>query len=293
VIAATVVIPTFDHGPTLRLSVASVLAQTVTDLEVFVIGDGAPDETRAIVAELAARDPRVRFFDHPKGPRHGEIYRHQALAEARGRIVAYLGDDDLMLPDHVASMGRLLERADLANALPVHIAPDDSVWVDAIDLGVARWRDAVRAGYGFSLSCGAHTLEAYRRLPHGWRTTPSGIPTDAYFWQQVAADPACRLASGHRPTVLHFWSGNRRGFSIADRVAELERWTARLAEPGGRAELDQRVMAALFALASDPPALRQVEGSTTWRLRRRVLSQPTLARLLRSLATRAAGRPAR
>lgn len=45
-IAATVVIPTQDHGPTLRYAVQGALAQTVEDLEILVVGDGAPDVTR-------------------------------------------------------------------------------------------------------------------------------------------------------------------------------------------------------------------------------------------------------
>ncbi|HYA08203.1 MAG TPA: glycosyltransferase, partial [Gaiellaceae bacterium] len=82
-LAATVLIPTHDHGPTLLRSVGSVLAQTVPELEVLVIGDGVPDVTRELMAKVTAGDERVRFFDHPKGPRHGELYRHAALQEAR------------------------------------------------------------------------------------------------------------------------------------------------------------------------------------------------------------------
>ena len=63
-------------------------------------------------------DPRVRFFDLPKGERHGERNRHLALAEAAGRIVCYLSDDDLLLPRHVATMLELLEGADFAHGAP-------------------------------------------------------------------------------------------------------------------------------------------------------------------------------
>ena len=40
---ATVIVPTHDHGPLLRLAVRSALRQTVEDLEVLVIGDGATE----------------------------------------------------------------------------------------------------------------------------------------------------------------------------------------------------------------------------------------------------------
>jgi len=93
--AATVLIPTHDRPECLRHSIASAQAQSLDDFELFVIGDGVTDATRAVMTELAAADPRIRFFDFPKGPRRGEVHRHTALAEAAGRFVAYLGDDDV------------------------------------------------------------------------------------------------------------------------------------------------------------------------------------------------------
>ena len=82
--AATVVIPTHDHGRTLLRSVPSALAQTVSELEVFVVGDGVPDVTRELMAELVAADERVRFFDNPKGERHGEGAEELPSTEQEG-----------------------------------------------------------------------------------------------------------------------------------------------------------------------------------------------------------------
>jgi glycosyltransferase involved in cell wall biosynthesis len=48
-LAATVLVPTHDHGLTLLRSVRSALRQTVEELEVFVVGDGVPDETRDVI----------------------------------------------------------------------------------------------------------------------------------------------------------------------------------------------------------------------------------------------------
>jgi glycosyltransferase involved in cell wall biosynthesis len=65
-LAATILIPTHDHGDTLRLTVASALAQTVSDIELLIIGDGVPEQTKPKIHAIAAGDPRVRFIDHPK-----------------------------------------------------------------------------------------------------------------------------------------------------------------------------------------------------------------------------------
>ncbi len=244
--AATVLVPTHDHGPTLLRSVRSALAQTVQDLEVFVVGDGVPDVTRECMAELTSEDERVRFFDQPKGPRHGEIHRHEALQEARGEIVCYLADDDLLLPGHVEHLRELLAEADFAHSKPFWINADGGVRPLLVDLGRPSYLEMHLAGENrIPLSCGAHTLAHYRRLPAGWRTTPDGTPTDLYMWQQILSAPGMRAVSGNRPTVLHFPSPARTEWSIDERLAELDAWFERLADPGLEAELDGLIAEAL------------------------------------------------
>jgi hypothetical protein len=237
-VRATVVVPTFDHGPTLERSVPSALAQTVSDIEVFVVGDGVPDVTRDLMARLVADDRRVRFFDNPKGPGNGEINRAAALGEAGGRIVAYLADDDLWMPEHLEELEALLADADFANTYPIRIEPDGTVADWNVDLSLASYRRAVLEGTNFvPLSCGGHTLELYRRLPHGWRTRPQGTWSDLYMWQQILSVRGVRTASGSRPTVLHLPSSLRRGWPTERRLEELDRWVARMTEPGWREEL--------------------------------------------------------
>src|SRR5262245_53977918 len=101
---ATVLIPTFDHADTILRAIASVRQQSEPDFELFVVGDGAPQRTRDIMAGLCAEDRRIRFFDNTKGEANGERHRHAALQQAQGEIVCYLGDDDLWLPHHLAVM---------------------------------------------------------------------------------------------------------------------------------------------------------------------------------------------
>jgi GalNAc5-diNAcBac-PP-undecaprenol beta-1,3-glucosyltransferase len=104
----TVLLPTHERARTLRLAVACVQEQSVQDYELFIVGDGVADATRAAVAELSAADARIRFFDFQKGPGQGEINRHRALQHARGHFIAYLGDDDWWMPNHLEVLGALL-----------------------------------------------------------------------------------------------------------------------------------------------------------------------------------------
>jgi GalNAc5-diNAcBac-PP-undecaprenol beta-1,3-glucosyltransferase len=254
-LAATVLVPTHDHGPTLLRSVPSALAQTVQDLEVFVIGDGVPDVTREVMAELTASDERVRFFDNPKGPRHGEIHRHEALQEARGEIVCFLSDDDLWLPGHVEQLRDLLADADFAHTRPLWIDTEGRPCPWLVDLERPFYRELLLSGENrIPHACAGHTLELYRRLPAGWRTTPEGTPTDLYMWQQILSVPNCRAVSGSRLTVLHFPSPQRTGWTVDERLAEIDTWAGRLADPALESELVGRL---LVALTEDAGALEE------------------------------------
>src|SRR5262245_54799950 len=127
---ATVLIPTHDHGPTLRYALTSALFQTVGEVEVFVIGDGISPEGRAVAEEFAVADERVRFFDFQKGERHGEASRHEALAEANGEFVFYLSDDDLWFSDHVAELSALLHEADFGHTAGVAVLTGDDLFLN-------------------------------------------------------------------------------------------------------------------------------------------------------------------
>lgn len=230
---ATVLVPTHDHGPTLVHSVGTALAQTVSDIEVIVVGDGVDDIARDIVADLQRGDSRVRFMDFPKGPRYGEIHRHTALAKARGRIVCYLSDDDLWLPNHVAVMESLLQGdVGFAHTLPLWIGPTGRLAYWSVDLAIPYYRDQTLADRNWvPLSSGGHTLDVYRRLPLGWSTTPTGLTgTTTYMWQKLLRS-GCGVVSGTQPTVLVFPSSERTGWPIERRVHELEPWRQHVGEP--------------------------------------------------------------
>jgi hypothetical protein len=258
---ATVIVPTHVHGPTLYHSVGTALAQTVSDIEVIIVGDGVDAVTRGVVADLQRSDPRIRYLDFPKGPRNGEIHRHVALEEARGRIVCYLSDDDLWFPNHLAVMDSMLQDdVGFAHALPLTVEPGGKVADWPVDLALPYYRRQVLAGRNrISLSCGGHTLEAYRRLPIGWSTTPMATGgTDTYMWQKLLAS-GCRAMSGTQPTVLVFPSPLRLGWSIERRVEELSQWRRQVEAPEWRTSfvettLDQVVRRRASELSTSPSA---------------------------------------
>ena len=111
-----------------------------------------------------------------------------------------------------------------------------------IDLGCPLHRRLFtnsKSGTVSEPTCAAHTMALYRRLPHGWRTTPPGFAPDKYMWAQCLADPRTAARSGARPTAILFPDPPRRRWPLQRRLDELRDWSARLDD--ARAVQPQRI----------------------------------------------------
>jgi glycosyltransferase involved in cell wall biosynthesis len=91
----SVVLPAVDRPQLLRRALESVAAQRYERFEVLVVDDGGDEDSRAVVEEFC--DSRIRWSRIPRGGVCAA--RNAALASARGEIVAYLDDDNVMDPD--------------------------------------------------------------------------------------------------------------------------------------------------------------------------------------------------
>ncbi|WP_298129159.1 glycosyltransferase, partial [Micropruina sp.] len=110
----SVIVPVRDGERHLRQALESIVAQTLTDLEVIVVDDGSRDATPAIIAEFAARDPRVRGLPGPATGSAGDA-RNAGLAVATGDYLAFWDADDQFGPTLLADLyaRALADRADI------------------------------------------------------------------------------------------------------------------------------------------------------------------------------------
>ena len=248
----TVIVPTHNHASTLDISVNSVLHQSVEAIDVVIIGDGVGDDTRDVASSLMS-DPRVRFIDRPKSPSRAELVRHEVLSAARTPYVCYLGDDDLMLPDHLELTMERLQKVDLTHPLPVYIELDGSMGclhlTDISDPRCVAWH-LVPGQNAISLTGAGHRLDAYMSLPFGWREPPPGIWSDHYMWQQWFRVPSMRFSTSDRLTVLKFFASSRQDMTGAERRGELEEWLNRCRSPDFASTLNTLAQAAVLRSAA-------------------------------------------
>jgi glycosyltransferase involved in cell wall biosynthesis len=89
----SIIIPSYNSANYLAAAIDSVLAQTVTNLEVLVIDDGSTDGTEAVVRNYPAP---VRYIRQENSG--VSAARNRGMDESQGRYVAFLDADDTWLP---------------------------------------------------------------------------------------------------------------------------------------------------------------------------------------------------
>ncbi|QIF05513.1 glycosyltransferase family A protein [Roseimicrobium sp. ORNL1] len=103
----SVIIATYNWSSVLRYSMESVLAQTFTDFELLVVGDGCTDDSAQVAASFG--DSRIRWHNLPENSGNQSAPNNEGLRLARGEYAAYLGHDDIWHPQHLALLVRALE----------------------------------------------------------------------------------------------------------------------------------------------------------------------------------------
>ena len=88
----SIIIPAYNAEKYIEQCIRSVLAQTCTDYEIFVIDDGSEDRTGDIIKEMAEVYPAVSFLRiHHSG---AGASRNRGLRETKGKYVIFLDADD-------------------------------------------------------------------------------------------------------------------------------------------------------------------------------------------------------
>jgi glycosyltransferase involved in cell wall biosynthesis len=259
----SVIIATYNWSSVLPYSIGSVLRQTMTDFEVLVVGDGCTDDSEQVVAAIG--DPRVRWINLPANTKHQSGPNNEGLRQARGEFIAYLGHDDLWLPQHLALMVSALDAtaSDLAHSLNINVSPGESSgWLSVPN---------AREGHFASPLCIVHRKRMTEEIG-GWRDYReiNGGP-DVELWRRAHA-AGYRFTFVRRLTGIKLPAGWRRDVYQMRPCSEQAAWFARIeSEPDFEVELLVSMIVEGHAPTAVPyrVLLRQLADETMGRIRRR------------------------
>lgn len=109
----SVVMPFLNEELYIEEAVQSIRDQQLTDWELILVDDGSTDRSATIARDLAARDERIRYVDHPGHQNRGRsASRNLGVAHSVAPYLAFLDADDVATPD------KLLEQVDLLESMP-------------------------------------------------------------------------------------------------------------------------------------------------------------------------------
>jgi glycosyltransferase involved in cell wall biosynthesis len=198
-----ILLPTHCRPHTIDWSIRSALQQTHTTFQLHVICDGCDGETERVVARHD--DPRVRFHRFPKAYGYGYANRNVVLAATHGAFIAYLTDDDLWFPDHLATALHALRtrQLDLVALRSCTVYPPDTVdpFFFAFDWNTPLMTRFVRHWFTGSLNC-VHRRSVFDRVGY-WEAQ---IPRfgDREFYNRARARVASDFVNAI--TILRFYA---------------------------------------------------------------------------------------
>lgn len=120
----SVVVPCYNVEQYLPKCVASLLSQTYSNLEIWLVDDGSPDNCGKICDDYAKKDVRIKVI-HKKNGGLADA-RNAAIDRATGEWIICVDSDDFVSEDYVETLYGLVER----NCCKVGVA-----WLHAFNEG--------------------------------------------------------------------------------------------------------------------------------------------------------------
>ncbi|HAP69909.1 MAG TPA: hypothetical protein DCR04_09335 [Flavobacteriales bacterium] len=110
----SVIIPTYNRARSIVEAVESVLSQSFSDFELFVIDDGSTDNTGELLKPIAKRDSRFKYVYQENAERSAA--RNHGIELSKGRYICFLDSDDVYLREHLEKFHQTIEQNNFPKA---------------------------------------------------------------------------------------------------------------------------------------------------------------------------------
>jgi glycosyltransferase involved in cell wall biosynthesis len=246
----SVVLCVYNQAAYVAEAIASILGQTLTDLELIVVDDGSTDSSPEVIHRFT--DPRIRYVRNERNLGHASSL-NRGVALARGRYLAIMDSDDISLPE------RLARQVDFLDAHP-DVAMCGS-WVETFGARTEVRRfptEPAVLAVSLLLCCPFSTptvmLRREAMLPEGF--DPRGLAFDYAYWVEVAnRAPVANLPEVLLKYRLHAGqvTVTRRAAQLAGTRLVLRRQLETLLGEVDEAELDALMYVFVNEVSDEPP----------------------------------------
>lgn len=114
-VSVSIIIPVYNAGNYIADCLNSIQRQTCEDFEIICVDDGSTDDSSAVVAEIATRDPRIRLIQQENRGASGA--RNTGFDLATGQFVTFVDADDEVSPTFLEVLGGAIVADDADVAL--------------------------------------------------------------------------------------------------------------------------------------------------------------------------------
>lgn len=121
----SVIVPVYNVERYLRQCIDSILAQTYTNLEIWLVDDGSPDNCPKICDDYAKLDKRVKVLHKENGGLADA--RNAALDRLTGDFVVCVDSDDYISNTHIEGLYKLLKQNDADVAVNTYCTFSDGM----------------------------------------------------------------------------------------------------------------------------------------------------------------------
>lgn len=103
----SICIPTYNRKEYIKETIDSILSQTYKDFEIVIVDDGSTDGTEDVLKELDI--PVTYYWQENSGD---AAARNKLIELAKGKYISFIDSDDLLMPDAIERMVRIMEAED-------------------------------------------------------------------------------------------------------------------------------------------------------------------------------------
>lgn len=114
----SVFIPTYNAASCIEKTLRSVLEQTYSNLEVWIVDDCSTDNTREILRAQAEQDSRVRLLFKEKNEGFVPYSWNRVFPVLNGEFTFYMSHDDQISPDCIERLVRTQQKTGSDTVIP-------------------------------------------------------------------------------------------------------------------------------------------------------------------------------